>query len=139
MLQNPLQRITVRKPKGGGAKVVPNWVETEIFWMLINRNITVNGHRTSVRLEPEFWAGLTDIAKRENLTIDELCTEVDRSSGGLSRTAAIRVFITSYMVRLAQQTTEQLARPFATVAGSTVEAQSADQYAVATPRFRAAG
>ena len=71
--------------------------------MLINRNITVNGHRTSIRLEPEFWAGLTDIAQRENLTIDELCTEVDRDAGGLSRTAAIRVFITSYMVRLAQQ------------------------------------
>ncbi len=107
--------------------------------MLINRNITVNGHRTSIRLEPEFWAGLTDIAKRENLTIDELCTQVDRGSGGLSRTAAIRVFITSYMVRLAQQTTETLARPFAAVAGGTVETQTADKYTVATLRFRAAG
>lgn len=67
--------------------------------MLINRNITVNDHRTSIRLEPEFWAGLTDIAQRERLTIDQLCTEVDRVAGNLSRTAAVRVFVASYMAR----------------------------------------
>ena len=107
--------------------------------MLINRNITVNGHRTSIRLEPEFWAGLTDIAQRENLTIDELCTEVDRDAGGLSRTAAIRVFITSYMVRLAQQAAEQVSRPFAAVANNPIETQAADNYAASPTRIRAAG
>ena len=56
--------------------------------MLVNRNIYVNGHRTSIRLEPEFWSAFADIAKRENITIDELCTEIDRGAGKLSRTAA---------------------------------------------------
>ena len=107
--------------------------------MLINRNITVNGHRTIIGLEPEFWAGLTDIARREKVTIDALCTEIDRGAGGLSRTAAIRVFITSYMVRLAKQTTEQLSRPFSAVSGDPIEAQSADNYTSAGQRFRAAG
>ena len=51
--------------------------------MLNNRNITVNGHRTSIRLEPEFWTGLADIAQREHLTIDQLCSEVGEYSGGL--------------------------------------------------------
>jgi predicted DNA-binding ribbon-helix-helix protein len=106
--------------------------------MLINRNITVNGHRTSIRLEPEFWAGLADIARRENLTIDELCAEVDSRAGGLSRTAAIRVFITSYMVRLAQQNTEQLSHPFAAVAGGSIETQAVDEPKLGTQRFRAA-
>ncbi len=102
--------------------------------MLINRNITVDGHRTSIRLEPEFWAGLADIAQREHLTIDELCTEVDRGAGKLSRTAAIRVFITSYMVRLARQATDQLQRPFAArVSGET---EPTEKYPLAAHRYR---
>lgn len=107
--------------------------------MLINRNITVNGHRTSVRLEPEFWAGLTDIAQREHLTIDQLCTEIDRGAGGLSRTAAIRVFITSYMVRLVPQTAEQLARPYPAVAAGSIEKQGFDKQPIVAQRFRATG
>ena len=107
--------------------------------MLINRNITVNGHRTSVRLEPEFWAGLTDIAKREHLTIDQLCTDIDSGAGELSRTAAIRLFITSYMVRLAAQTTEELSRPFAAAASGPGEKEAFDKYSSVTQRLRAAG
>ena len=107
--------------------------------MLINRNITVRGHRTSIRLEPEFWAGLADIASRERLSIDELCTEIDRGSGRLSRTAAIRVFITSYMVRLSQQSTQQRVRPFAAMASDQTEPQRVENYPIAAQRFRAAG
>lgn len=68
--------------------------------MLINRNITVGGHRTSVRLEPSFWEGLAYIAEREGITVDGLCTDIDRGAGGLSRTAAIRVFVTGYYARM---------------------------------------
>ncbi|MBT5571783.1 MAG: ribbon-helix-helix domain-containing protein [Alphaproteobacteria bacterium] len=64
--------------------------------MLINRNITVGELRTSVRLEPEFWSALVDIAKREKASIDQLCTLIDAHLGDLGRTAAIRVFIASY-------------------------------------------
>lgn len=64
--------------------------------MLVNRNITVGTLRTSVRLEPEFWAALTDISTRENMSIDQLCTLIDGHLGEMGRTAAIRVFIASY-------------------------------------------
>ncbi len=64
--------------------------------MLVNRNITVGNLRTSVRLEPQFWAGLTDIAARERMGVDELCTLIDGHLGQLGRTAGIRVFIASY-------------------------------------------
>lgn len=64
--------------------------------MLVNRNITVGTLRTSVRLEPEFWAALTDISTRENMSIDQLCTLIDGHLGDMGRTAAIRVFIASY-------------------------------------------
>ena len=107
--------------------------------MLVNRNITVDGHRTSIRLEPEFWAGLADIAQSEDLTVDQLCTEVDHGSGELSRTAAIRVFITSYMARRAQRAAGQIARPFKSAAGDVADSKEKSAYPVAAQRFRAAG
>ena len=72
--------------------------------MLVNRNITVGALRTSVRLEPEFWTALNDIAEREKVSIDQLCTVIDAQFEGLGRTAAIRVFIASYFS--AEQTTK---------------------------------
>ena len=103
--------------------------------MLINRNIRVNGRRTSIRLEPEFWAGLADIAQRERVTIDRLCTEVDRGAGKLSRTAAVRVFIMSYMALLSQHNADQMQRPFAAVASGQFEGERVDDY----PRYRRIG
>ena len=64
--------------------------------MLINRNVTVGGRRTSLRLEPEFWDALADIAGREGLSLDHLCGLIDSQRGGLSRTAAIRIYIVGY-------------------------------------------
>lgn len=64
---------------------------------LINRNIIVHGRRTSVRLEPEMWSALFDIASRESQTIHDLCSLVsDRKKSETSLTAAIRVFVMAY-------------------------------------------
>lgn len=106
--------------------------------MLINRNITVGGHRTSIRLEPEFWAGLAAIAEREHMTVDQLCTDIDRGAGGLSRTAAVRVFITSYMVRRARQAAEQ-ARQVNGLDGKFAPPREPGAYPGAGQRYRAAG
>lgn len=64
---------------------------------LVSRNITVNGHRTSVRLEPEMWRALKEIAARENCSMHELCTLINfRKNKRTSLTAAIRVFLMLY-------------------------------------------
>ena len=64
---------------------------------LVSRNITVDGHRTSVRLEPEMWNGLRDICRRERLTLHQVCTFVAKAKpANSSLTAAIRVFIMAY-------------------------------------------
>ena len=64
---------------------------------LVSRNITVQGRRTSIRLEPEMWAALRDIAKRERCSIHEVCTLVClRKKENSSLTAAIRVFLMLY-------------------------------------------
>lgn len=64
---------------------------------LISRNITVLGRRTSVRLEPEMWKSLRDIAKRENCKVHDICSLIQlRKNPNTSLTAAIRVFLMLY-------------------------------------------
>ncbi|HYM01558.1 MAG TPA: ribbon-helix-helix domain-containing protein [Stellaceae bacterium] len=63
---------------------------------LINRNITVAGRRTSIRLEPQMWDALHQICRREAATLNEIVTEIERRRAASSLTAAIRVFVLSY-------------------------------------------
>lgn len=64
---------------------------------LISRNITVAGHRTSVRLEPAMWAALQEICRRERCSLHAVCTQIAaQRQPGTSLTAAIRVFIMAY-------------------------------------------
>ncbi len=64
---------------------------------LISRNVTILGKRTSVRLEPEMWQALKDIARREGCTIHELCSLIAIRKRDLSSlTASIRVFLMLY-------------------------------------------
>jgi predicted DNA-binding ribbon-helix-helix protein len=59
-------------------------------------NIVVNGHRTSIRLEPEMWSALSEIAVAEGFRINELVSQVASRSRTGSLTSAIRVFIMAY-------------------------------------------
>lgn len=64
---------------------------------LVSRNITVLGRRTSVRLEPEMWNALREIAKREQCRIHDICSLVQmRKTPNTSLTAGIRVFLMLY-------------------------------------------
>lgn len=64
---------------------------------LVSRNITVVGRRTSVRLEPEMWSALREIAKREGCKIHDICSLIHlRKNPDTSLTAAIRVFLMLY-------------------------------------------
>ncbi len=63
---------------------------------LVARNVTVFGHRTSLRLEPELWTALEEICGLERISIHDLCGLVDKRRNGLSRTSAVRVFALTY-------------------------------------------
>jgi predicted DNA-binding ribbon-helix-helix protein len=75
---------------------LPESTERSAASTLINRNIVVEGHRTSVRLERAMWDALHEIAEREGRTLNELATEISRQRRESSLTAAIRVFIVLY-------------------------------------------
>ncbi len=63
---------------------------------LVNRNVTVGGRRTSLRLEPAMWDALEEICQREEMSQHELCAMIDERRRASSLTAAIRVFIVNY-------------------------------------------
>lgn len=63
---------------------------------LVNGNVCVGSHRTSIRLEPAMWEGLAEICKREGKSKHELCTLIAECRISSCLTAAIRTFIMSY-------------------------------------------
>lgn len=64
---------------------------------LVSKNVTIMGWRTSVRLEPEMWRALKDIARREKCSVHDVCSMVYLCKKPLSSlTASIRVFLMLY-------------------------------------------
>jgi len=64
---------------------------------LVNKNIKIHNRRTSIRLEPEMWSALHEIAEQEGCSIHELCSAVeDVREDNTSFTAALRVFLMLY-------------------------------------------
>lgn len=68
---------------------------------LISRNLRIGRKRTCVRLEQAMWDALEEILERENRTIHELCTEIDRRRHESTLTAAVRVYILGYFMAAA--------------------------------------
>jgi predicted DNA-binding ribbon-helix-helix protein len=56
------------------------------------RSIIVNGHKTSVSLEDEFWNELRDLAAERRVPLTELVNEIDQVPGR-NLSSAIRVFL----------------------------------------------
>ncbi|MGI1661683.1 ribbon-helix-helix domain-containing protein [Palleronia sp. KMU-117] len=56
-------------------------------------SLTLKGHRTSVSLEPEFWAAFRGIAAREGRPINDLAAEIDAAREGRGLASAIRVYV----------------------------------------------
>ena len=64
---------------------------------LVIRNVSVNGHRTSIRLEPQIWDSMTEICRREFCTPHDVCSYVaERKPPHGSLTSSLRVFILNY-------------------------------------------
>ncbi len=61
--------------------------------MLEKRSFSLSGHRTSVALEPEFWAALGEAAQRDNMALSALVTRIDSQRvEGRPLASALRVF-----------------------------------------------
>lgn len=61
---------------------------------LAKRSVSLAGHRTSIALEPEFWAVLERAARARTISLAALIAEVDaaRTDADLPLASALRVF-----------------------------------------------
>ena len=68
--------------------------------MLLCKNVIVNGRRTSMRLEKEIWNALSESCLKDNISLNNLCSLVERTKheGGLS--SAMRVYAFNYYRQL---------------------------------------
>jgi predicted DNA-binding ribbon-helix-helix protein len=69
-----------------------NIVKTSI----IKRSVVLNGHKTSVSLENEFWDGLCEIARHERLTPSALVERIAHGRKRKNLSSAIRVFVVDH-------------------------------------------
>ncbi|MGB7857390.1 MAG: ribbon-helix-helix domain-containing protein [Pseudolabrys sp.] len=64
--------------------------------VVIKRSILINGRRTSVSLENEFWEGLHEIADRRMIAHSTLVEQIDQERDNINLSSAIRVFVFNY-------------------------------------------
>jgi predicted DNA-binding ribbon-helix-helix protein len=60
---------------------------------MLKRSLTIAGHRTSIALEPEFWAGLEALALRRRLRLTALIEDIDRRRDGPNLSSALRLAV----------------------------------------------
>jgi predicted DNA-binding ribbon-helix-helix protein len=72
------------------------------------KNVMLGERRTSVSLEDQVWDGLTEVCRREEISIDELCTRVEGLRIGSSMSSALRVFLMTYFRMLMEHLEEPM-------------------------------
>jgi predicted DNA-binding ribbon-helix-helix protein len=60
---------------------------------VIKHSIFINGKKTSVSLEDEFWYGLLEIAEHKNTTAAKLAGEIACQRNTVNLSSAIRVYV----------------------------------------------
>ena len=69
--------------------------------MLEKRSFSLSRHRTSVALEPEFWAVLEGEAKKAGKSLAAFVTEIDRKRGLRPLASALRLHALAAAARTA--------------------------------------
>lgn len=62
-------------------------------------SLTLQGHRTSVSLEPEFWEALQALARIRGLALNRLAAEIDVGRGEQGLASALRVAVLQAALR----------------------------------------
>ena len=59
----------------------------------LKRSLSIKGHRTSLSLEPEFWAALKTAAAEDQKSLAALVSDIDAARGKRNLSSAIRVWV----------------------------------------------
>jgi predicted DNA-binding ribbon-helix-helix protein len=60
------------------------------------RSLTIAGHRTSIAIEPEFWAGLEAMAAGNGKSIAALIGEIDEQRQVPNLSSAVRLAVLAW-------------------------------------------
>ena len=65
--------------------------------LIIKRSVVVDGHKTSISLEDEFWSGLKEIAQAQGASVAQTVTEIDTTRQSKNLSSAIRLFVLGHV------------------------------------------
>lgn len=57
------------------------------------RSLSISGHRTSIALEPEFWAALEQIALKQQMPMAALIRQIDQDRATTNLSSAARLAV----------------------------------------------
>jgi predicted DNA-binding ribbon-helix-helix protein len=60
---------------------------------LVKRSVSLAGHRTSVSLEPEFWAEIDRAVSADGVSLAALIASVDQARGEEPLASSLRVWV----------------------------------------------
>jgi len=60
------------------------------------RSLTIAGHRTSIAIERDFWAGLEAMAAAEGKSIAALIAEIDQARTAPNLSSAVRLAVLTW-------------------------------------------
>ncbi len=60
------------------------------------RSFSITGHRTSIALEPQFWAGLEAMAAARALSLAGLVREIDETRETTNLSSAVRLAVLAW-------------------------------------------
>lgn len=61
------------------------------------RSITIAGHRTSVALEPEFWAFIEKMAAEQQLSLADFIAQIDETRAQTNLASALRLAVLNWL------------------------------------------
>src|SRR5690242_13860089 len=72
--------------------------------VVIKRSVFINGCKTSISLEDEFWDALREIAEQSKLGLSKLLEQIDQDRNNINLSSAIRVFVFRHFWILSKKT-----------------------------------
>lgn len=84
---------------------------------VVKRSVVIDGHKTSVSLEEEFFHSLKEIADEKRCTLSRLIREVDTVRRQQNLSSSLRLFVLDHYVKRLKA----LAEPPNAAAGAPVE------------------
>jgi len=67
---------------------------------MILKNVVVNGRRTSMRLEKEVWNALSESCRHQNISLNSLCSQIEKSKDNTGLSSAMRIHAFNYYRQL---------------------------------------